>query len=183
MSGILWPVAPGLRVTQRFGIPAHPWEPPMYLQRDAGGPRRCKPISFAGARKYPDVHPAIDIGCPIGTPILAVEDGKVVAAGVYSSTGEKYVMVRFHRDEKRQTIFFATHLSRVVCEVGERVTRGQKVALSGNSGMSTGPHLHFEIRVGSSDLDAWTSGGSQWFRYNPERLRVGGDMADADFIK
>lgn len=184
VEGIRWPVDEKYTISQPFGAPAHPWEPSMYLDRDDNGWRRCRPYFFKKSRKYGDVHPGVDIACPIGTPVRAVADGKVVAAGVYSQTGEKYLMIRFHRGEKVQTLFFATHLSQVLVRIGEEVTRGQKVALSGNSGWSTGPHLHFEIRVGPVDLDAWTSSSNGlWFRWNPQRLRVGHDLADITFLE
>lgn len=185
MSGIRWPVASKYDISQPFGHPAHPWEPKMYLQRDATGEwRKCRVNSFGSGVRYEDVHPGVDIVCPTGTRVNAVADGKIVGAGVYSQTGEKYVMLRIHRDETSQTIAFYTHLARVVVQVGQRVTRASRIALSGNSGWSTGPHLHFEIRTGPADMDAWTSTASGlWFRWNPERCRVGGDLADQKFLE
>ena len=189
MSGLLWPAPTKYAVTQGFGRPALRIEPTLWLQVDPGGKERCCRVNkFVSSTQYPDVHPAVDIACPIGTPLVAVEAGKVVAAGVYSDTGEKYLMVRIHRDVTTQTVAFYTHLSKIVVPVGARVTRGQRVALSGNSGMSTGPHLHFEVRTGSALDDPARSYmaspvGRAWFRWNPERLRVGGDMAGVAWIK
>lgn len=184
MSGLRWPVAASFPVTQGFGRPALRVEPTMYAQRNGGGWLKCRANKFTAGVRYDDVHPAVDIACPVGTDVFAVESGKVVAAGVYASTGEKYLMIRIHRDAKQQTLAFYTHLSRVTVAVGASVKRGQKVALSGNSGMSTGPHLHFEVRTGSVDLEPWTStSNGSWYRWNPVRLKTGGDMADADFIK
>lgn len=180
-AGLRWPVNPKTYpITQGFAG-SHPWEPAGYLQSDGGGPKRAKRTKFRGGELRQDLHAAIDFSTPMRTPVLAPEAGKVVAAGVYSSTGEKYLMLRVHRDKTRQTVLFFTHLSRVVVQVGAQVKRGQRVALTGNSGMSTGPHLHYEVRVGSVKADAANSG--RWFKWNPKRLSVGGDLAGSPLVK
>lgn len=183
-TGLRWPVASSYSVSQGFGRPALGIEPTMWLQYDNGGERRCRKNKFPAADgQWLDVHPGVDIACPIGTPVYAPEAGKIVGAGVYSMTGEKYLMLRIQRTGMTQTILFFTHLYRVTVQVGSRVSRGAKIAQTGNSGWSTGPHLHWEVRVGPADHDAWMSTASGlWYRWNPQRLRVGGNLADSPLI-
>jgi murein DD-endopeptidase MepM/ murein hydrolase activator NlpD len=93
---------------------------------------------------------AIDIGLPIGTPILAARGGVVVAVrdsfpdGNDTDLEENYVMVR-HAD---QTVARYIHLMQGGARVapGASVRQGQRIALSGNSGQTGGPHLHFDVQ-------------------------------------
>ncbi len=79
---------------------------------------------------------------PIGTAVMASSGGTVTRAGWGSGYG--YVVYIQHADG-RETRY--GHLSKVLVSVGQKVSQGQKIALSGNTGRSTGPHLHFEIRI------------------------------------
>lgn len=189
MSGILWPVPEKFAISQGFGRPALVVEPTMWLETDDDGKdRRCKPDEFKGAKKFQDVHPAVDISCPVGTALVAPADGRIVGGGIWRVFNpytkkfafEKYLMQRIHRCEKDQTIAYLTHLSQVRFPIGTKVTRGQKIGETGESGIVTGAHLHFEIRVGPAD-DAPQQSWS-WFRWNPWRLRVGGDLSDKEFV-
>lgn len=99
-----------------------------------------------GVRKDPftekhKFHKGIDIACPIGTPVVASAEGTVVFAGTKKGYG-KTVIVE-HRNGYR-TLY--GHLSRFTVKAGAKVKQGQKIALSGMTGRSTGPHLHFEVR-------------------------------------
>ena len=93
---------------------------------------------------------AIDIEMPIGTPLLAVRAGEVVAVrdtfpdGNDTDLQENYVMIR-HEDG---TVARYIHLTKGGAEVrlGMRVTQGQRIARSGNSGQTGGPHLHFDVQ-------------------------------------
>jgi murein DD-endopeptidase MepM/ murein hydrolase activator NlpD len=93
---------------------------------------------------------AIDIGMPIGTPLVAARAGIVVAArdtfadGNDTDLHENYVMVR-HADS---TVARYIHLTRggALVREGDRVRQGQRIALSGNSGQTGGPHLHFDVQ-------------------------------------
>lgn len=102
--------------------------------------------SGMGARRAPlpgasTNHGGIDIAVPIGTPVSAPADGVVEVAGV-RGRGGKTLIIR-HADGS--TTGFA-HLDNIGVKVGDAVTQGQQVAASGNTGNSTGPHLHWTYR-------------------------------------
>ena len=89
-------------------------------------------------------HQGIDFGIPVGSPIVSSQSGTVVEARTSSSYGN---MVRIRGNDGIETLY--AHLSSVGVQQGQQVERGQQIALSGNTGRSTGPHLHFEtIRDG-----------------------------------
>lgn len=157
------------RVTQPFGG-AYAANKPAYGQRDARGWLRAKFTRFTGAAYRADFHMGIDYAAPIGTPVRAVEKGVIVAQGTYPS-GEYWVMLRIRRGLRYQVIAFYTHLKAGSFRhrVGATVPKGAIIALSGNTGRSTGPHLHFEIRRGYRWQDPRGS-YSTWVRYNPQRL-------------
>lgn len=103
--------------------------------------------SYFGNREQPvpgasTNHRAIDIGVPIGTPVYSAADGYVVITGSSSVRG-KYIMVK-HADN---LYTFYQHLSSVSASAGQSVKRGQTIAHSGNTGIGSGPHLHFEVRT------------------------------------
>ncbi len=92
-----------------------------------------------GASTY---HRAIDIGVPVGTPVYSAADGYVVITG-YSNVRGKYIMIK-HADN---LYTFYQHLSSINASEGQSVKRGQTIAHSGNTGIGSGPHLHFEVRT------------------------------------
>ncbi len=85
----------------------------------------------------------IDIGCPIGTPIAAAAEGTVIAAKSGWNGGYGNMVIISHPNGT-QTVY--GHLSRINVTTGQNVNDGQIIGTTGNSGQSTGPHLHFEIR-------------------------------------
>ncbi len=91
---------------------------------------------------------AIDIGTPIGTPVIAATSGStmVASSGTYGGGYGNYIVLLHPNGSK--TLY--AHLSRVYIGVGQAVKKGQVIGMSGNSGRSSGPHLHFEIRDGAS---------------------------------
>lgn len=123
--------------------------PPTYIKPIAGGRlssgfgRRSRPTR--GASTY---HKGVDWATPTGTAVNASCGGTVARAGWGSGYG--YVVYINHPDG-RQTRY--GHLSKVLVSVGQTVTQGQKIALSGNTGVSTGPHLHFEILINGSQVN------------------------------
>lgn len=93
-------------------------------------------------------HKGLDIAAPIGTPIQAARAGTVTFAGVRGGYGNT-VIVDHGGSEK--TLY--AHADTLEVKEGDRVSRGQKIATVGNTGHSTGPHLHFEIRRGGKAID------------------------------
>ncbi len=86
-------------------------------------------------------HPGVDIAAAIGTPVLATAAGKVAFAGYDSTYG---LTVIIEHDNNISTLF--GHNSELLVSAGNLVAAGSKIALSGNTGRSTAPHLHYEIR-------------------------------------
>ncbi|MCM1046301.1 MAG: M23 family metallopeptidase [Candidatus Gastranaerophilales bacterium] len=123
--------------------------PPSYIRPISGGRqtsafgRRAAPTK--GASTY---HKGVDWAVPTGTSVYASSGGVVVKAGWGSGYG--YVVYIDHPDG-RQTRY--GHLSKVLVSVGQTVKQGDRIALSGNTGVSTGPHLHFEILINGTQQD------------------------------
>ena len=92
---------------------------------------------FTGTRM---MHNGIDIANSIGTPVRATSDGKVIMCG-FSSVYGKYIIIRHH--ETYQSLY--AHLDRYRVKEGEHVAQNQIIGDMGNSGRTTGPHLHFSI--------------------------------------
>jgi murein DD-endopeptidase MepM/ murein hydrolase activator NlpD len=93
-------------------------------------------------------HPGIDIAVPLGTPVRASGGGSVSAAG-YDADYGLFVLLR--HPSGYETMY--GHMSRLLAAEGGEVEPGQVIGLSGNSGRSTAPHLHFEIRRDNKTVD------------------------------
>lgn len=102
-----------------------------------------------GGRDEP--HPGVDIAVAMATPVRAAGGGTVAGTGEDAEYG-KFVLLG--HPSGYQTMY--GHLSRVVVDRGDRVNPGEVLGLSGNSGRSTAPHLHFEIRREGRSLDPLT---------------------------
>ena len=112
--------------------------------------------NFNPQRKHPvtgriSPHNGTDFAMPIGTPITAPANGVVERVSNHHAAG-RYIVVR--HDNGYRTRYL--HLSRPLVSQGERVTMGERIALSGNTGRSTGPHLHYEVIVNNSPVNAMT---------------------------
>jgi murein DD-endopeptidase MepM/ murein hydrolase activator NlpD len=123
-----WPIA-GARITQPFG------PSPLLLEPALG--------------VYPHFHTGIDISAALGTRVTAAADGVVVAVANTSVGYGNYVIVA--HGAGIMTLY--GHLLETDVKVGNRVARGQRIGLEGSSGLSTGPHLHFELRVNDQVTD------------------------------
>jgi len=123
-----WPMAGG-RVTQPFGPSTLLLEPPL-------GP-------------YKHFHTGMDIAAPFGTTVTAAAPGVIVAVGHLSYGYGNYVVVG--HGGGIMTLY--GHLLETDVVVGQTVARGQRVGLEGSTGWSTGPHVHFELRVNDSVVD------------------------------
>jgi murein DD-endopeptidase MepM/ murein hydrolase activator NlpD len=86
-------------------------------------------------------HRGIDIAVPSGTPVHPVKSGRVAFAGLYKGYGN---LVAVTHSDGTATLY--GHNSSLVAKVGDQVTPETVIALSGNTGKSTGPHVHFEVR-------------------------------------
>ena len=93
-------------------------------------------------------HTGVDFAVPVGTPVLAVADGKIVNANWGKAYGKQVIMA-----VDGGFVIYA-HLNAVRVKPGQAVKKGQIVGESGNSGNSTGPHLHLEYR----NQQRWTGG-------------------------
>ena len=117
--------------------------PPTYIRPISGGRRSSgfgrRNAPTKGASSY---HKGVDWATPTGTPVYASCGGTVVKAGWGSGYG--YVVYINHEDGRETR---DGHLSKVLVSVGQTVKQGDRIALSGNTGVSTGPHLHFEILI------------------------------------
>ncbi|SFN47945.1 murein DD-endopeptidase [Izhakiella capsodis] len=109
--------------------------------------RRLNPVT---GRIAP--HRGVDFAMPIGTPVLAVGDGEVVVAKNGGAAGN-YVAVR----HGRQYMTRYMHLKKLLVKPGQKVKRGDRLALSGNTGRSTGPHLHYEIWINNQAVNPLTA--------------------------
>ncbi len=89
-------------------------------------------------------HNGVDIGAPVGTPLLAASNGTVLVAKNTGYNGGYGKMVIISHPNGTQTVY--GHMNNVYVSTGQNVTQGEQIGESGNSGKSTGPHLHFEIR-------------------------------------
>jgi len=123
----------------------HPFEGNYRLSSNFN-PRRLHPVT---GRVSP--HNGTDFAMPIGTPITAPANGRVERVGNHHAAG-RYIVVR--HDNGYRTRYL--HLSQPLVSQGERVTMGDRIALSGNTGRSTGPHLHYEVIVNNTPVNAMT---------------------------
>lgn len=118
------PLAANIPVTSPFGYRIHP------------------------ILRYRKLHTGIDYGASMGTPVMASKKGCVIFAnnkGGYGAT------IEIKHDAQYSTLY--AHNSKLLVEVGRCVNQGDVVALSGNTGMSTSTHVHFEIRENNKPID------------------------------
>jgi murein DD-endopeptidase MepM/ murein hydrolase activator NlpD len=113
----IWPTVPAYKVISGFGMRFHP-----ILKKNR-------------------FHSGVDIGAPRGTPIVAADNGIVIFSGLKGGYG-KTIMI--DHGLGYSTVY--GHASVLLITKGQQVSQGQRIALVGSTGLSTGPHLHFEIR-------------------------------------
>ena len=115
---LLWPIPGTIHITELFGM-------------------RHDPINGVW-----EMHNGIDMGCPMSTTLRAPADGTVVYEGRFSGYGNMLMV----QCGQHMTLLFG-HLKSFIAKKGQAVKRGQVIALTDNTGWSTGPHLHFEVRI------------------------------------
>ena len=121
-----YPIASPIRITSNFN------------------PTRRHPIT---GKVRP--HNGTDFGVRVGTPVFAPADGIVVKAQYLGAAG-KYILIKHHG--AYSTVYM--HLSKILVKPGDKVKQNQRIALSGNTGASTGPHLHYEVRINNRPVNA-----------------------------
>jgi murein DD-endopeptidase MepM/ murein hydrolase activator NlpD len=119
------------------------WPSPGYTRVSSQFGMRYHPILH-----YNRMHAGIDVAAPSGATLVAVGSGVVVSAGVSGGYG-KCVMI----DHGDGLVSVYAHMSRISVSKGQQLTRGQSIGAVGSTGLSTGPHLHFEIRVNGNPVN------------------------------
>lgn len=99
-------------------------------------------------RRWGRMHEGIDYSMPIGSPVYAADGGVVESSGTDGAYGKVIVI---NHGNGLKTVY--AHNSKLLVSSGDRVYKGQKIAASGNSGRSTGPHLHFEVRKNGTPVN------------------------------
>lgn len=128
----------------RIAVERLPFGRPVRGARETSGfGKRRDPFNGRWAR-----HEGVDYAGPVGTPIEASGDGVVSYAGWMSGYGR---VVRIRHAFGFETRY--AHLSRIFVKKGDRVARGDRIGSMGNSGRSTGSHLHYEVRIGDNAVD------------------------------
>lgn len=118
-----------------------------YRISDDFNPRRLHPVT---GRVRP--HNGTDFATPVGTPVLAAADGTVIRVENHPFAG-RYVEIQHHGQYKTRYL----HLSRALVRAGQRVGRGQRIALSGATGRVTGAHLHYELHSNNRPVNPMTA--------------------------
>ncbi|WP_330448388.1 DUF5930 domain-containing protein [Paracoccus marcusii] len=99
-------------------------------------------------RRWSRMHEGIDMAGPVGTPIHVTGDGVVTFAGRSGAYGN---LIKIRHELGTETRY--AHLSRIHVKVGDRVSQGDRIGDMGNTGRSTGPHLHYEVRMNGRAVD------------------------------
>lgn len=119
-----WPLSSYTRISSQFGYRVHP------------------------ILKTKKMHTGIDIAATYGTSILAANSGTVIFAGWYGGYGKAVII---DHGSGKSTLY--AHTSKLLVSEGKEVKAGQKIAEVGSTGLSTGPHLHFEVREKGTPVD------------------------------
>ncbi|MGE7090219.1 murein hydrolase activator EnvC family protein [Lysinibacillus sp. NPDC048646] len=109
--------------------------------------RLTSPYGWRNIGAGPEFHYGVDLANKTGTPIWAAADGVVSYAAPLSSYGNVVILTHSIDGQIYTTVY--AHLSAFNVSVGTEVTQGQQIAAMGSTGRSTGPHLHFEVHIGS----------------------------------
>lgn len=107
-----------------------------------------RPVGGVLTQDFHTGHNGLDFGIPVGTEVKSTMDGNVIYAG-WNNQGYGNLVIVENGDYKT----YYAHLSSIPVSVGDSVTAGATIGLSGNTGNSTGPHLHYEIRRNNTPID------------------------------
>jgi Membrane proteins related to metalloendopeptidases len=136
------PASAGHSTKYRFIWP----EPKALISQGFGPSHLALEPPYAG---YPHFHTGIDLVEPFGSPVVAADDGVVALVGSSSQGYGRYVVIA--HSGGLDTLY--GHLSTALVKVGQLVVQGQTIGLEGSTGNSTGPHLHFELRIKQQPID------------------------------
>jgi murein DD-endopeptidase MepM/ murein hydrolase activator NlpD len=149
---IVYPLSTPAPITSPFGWRTHP---------------------ITGSRRF---HAGVDIGAPMGAPVVAAAGGTVVSAGWNGGYGKA---ITIQHNGIQQTLY--GHLSEVFVQPGQTIERGTVIGRVGSTGNSTGPHLHFESRMSTSDGWVSVDPGAE-VKYALDNLRREIDVARKDLV-
>lgn len=135
---------PVQKISVKGGDVIYPFDGNYPVTSPFGG--RTDPVK--GTNEY---HTGVDFGVPLGTEIKAAADGVVVQAGTNGGYGNS---ISIDHGGGMETLY--GHLSKVLVSVGQKVKQGDIIGLSGSTGKSTGPHLHFEVRKNGQPVNPMT---------------------------
>lgn len=121
------------------GYPVDPSALQKSIHKSSGFGMRVHPIW-----KSTKMHTGLDMGAKIGTPIVSTGDGQVIRIQ-RRGTGYGWNIVIQHTDLKYRTLY--AHMSRIDVEIGQKINKGDVIGAVGNTGASSGPHLHYEVMV------------------------------------
>lgn len=127
--------------------------PNSSIPNDSGGKPVNGPVSSPFGHRARGQHNGTDFAVPVGTPVQSPLSGVVSRTGSDNMNGN-FVVVKNGAEEN-----FFLHLSQIKVSNGQQVKKGDIIGLSGNTGLSTGPHLHWEKRIAGRPVDPMSNVG------------------------
>lgn len=127
---------------EQLGTGTYTWPTPGYTQITSPYVMRYHPIL-----KQRKMHTGVDIGAPMGATIVAADSGTVLFAGWMNGYGQVLVIDHGKGADGQNYSTLYAHQSQFLVSKGQSVTKGQAIGKVGTTGWSTGPHLHFEVRI------------------------------------
>ena len=181
-----------------------PWEPTpydhFYFSRPIGADEVNWPLAiyrYGGIFFENVVHSGIDIPAPLGTPVLAAGDGEVIWAGwglfflkeEFSDPYGLAIAIKHTFGYQGNTLYtIYGHMQEIYAIRGQKVKQGDKIGLVGETGKVTGPHLHFEVRVGENDYyksrnpELWLAPPQGWGVLAARVLNTDGDPIEQQVV-
>ncbi len=130
------------------------------VQAGAGAMVTNVQLTSGFGQRWGRLHAGLDFAGPVGTPIRAIKAGTVTFAGTQQGYGNKVEVTL-----EDGTVLYFAHLHSIGVTEGQQVSAGQVIATLGNTGRSTGPHLHFEVHPGGTgpvDPEPWLRAHGVW---------------------
>jgi murein DD-endopeptidase MepM/ murein hydrolase activator NlpD len=154
LAGVEYSVPQYSRTNNVYIAGRDAYVPTQKTYKQTGGGKLAWPVRGIITQGYYSYHRAIDIANKTGTTIYAAEGGTIslVSTGSYGHGYGNYIIV--NHGNGLQTLY--AHLHKVYVREGQTVARGESIGEMGNTGRSTGPHLHFEVRDGKVKGNPYT---------------------------